>query len=96
MELGAFTPFLWIIKVRDWVWDILEQETGARMTHSFRRIGGMAKPPTPHFKETTLAIFPEIDHVLMESEKLLLKNRIFLDRTQGSATSPPSAPSPWA
>ena len=37
MELGAFTPFLWCVKVRDWVWDILEQETGARLTHSFGR-----------------------------------------------------------
>ena len=46
MELGAFTPFLWMLKVRDWIWDILEKETGARMTHSFGRIGGMAAPPT--------------------------------------------------
>lgn len=83
MELGAFTPFLWLIKVRDWIWDILEQETGARMTHSFGRIGGMAKPPTPNFKETTLAIFPEVDHAMIETEKLLIRNRIFLDRTQG-------------
>lgn len=82
MELGAFTPFLWLVKVRDWIWDILEQETGARMTHSFGRIGGMAKPPTEGFKETVLGIFPEIDHAMMETEKLLMKNRIFLDRTQ--------------
>ncbi len=82
MELGAFTPFLWLIKVRDWVWDILEQETGARLTHSFGRIGGMAKPPTDGFRESTLAIFDEIDHAMMESEALLMKNRIFLDRTQ--------------
>lgn len=83
MELGAFTPFLWLIKVRDWVWDILEQETGARLTHSFGRIGGMAAPPTDGFKESTLAIFDEIDHAMLESEALLMKNRIFLDRTQG-------------
>ncbi len=83
MELGAFTPFLWLIKVRDWIWDILEQETGARLTHSFGRIGGMAAPPTDGFKESTLAIFEEIDHAMMESEALLMKNRIFLDRTQG-------------
>ncbi|MDQ3030931.1 MAG: NADH-quinone oxidoreductase subunit D [Myxococcota bacterium] len=82
MELGAFTPFLWCIKVRDWIWDILEQETGARMTHSFGRIGGMAAPPTEHLKETVNAILPEIDTVMLETESLLLKNRIFLDRTQ--------------
>ena len=50
MELGAFTPFLWFIKAREMIWDILEEETGARLTHSFGRIGGMAKPPTADFK----------------------------------------------
>lgn len=83
MELGAFTPFLWILKVRDWIWDILEKETGARMTHSFGRIGGMAAPPTASFKEDTRAILPEVRKVLGEAETMLLHNRIFLDRMQG-------------
>ncbi len=83
MELGAFTPFLWLIKVRDWIWDILEEETGARMTHSFGRIGGMAKDPTPHLKNRIRAIIPEVHRVLDESEQLLMRNRIFMDRTQG-------------
>lgn len=82
MELGAFTPFLWLIKVRDWIWDILEQETGARLTHSFGRVGGMAAEPTAGFKESVLGVFDEIDLAMMESEALLMKNRIFLDRTQ--------------
>lgn len=83
MELGAFTPFLWILKVRDWVWDILEKETGARMTHSFGRIGGMAAPPTASFKEDVRAILPEVRKVVGEAETMLLHNRIFLDRMQG-------------
>jgi NADH-quinone oxidoreductase subunit D len=83
MELGAFTPFLWCIKVRDWIWDILEQETGARMTHSFGRIGGMAKPPTDKLKQSVRDILPQIDKVLGETEATLVRNRIFLDRLQG-------------
>lgn len=90
MELGAFTPFLWLIKVRDWIYDILEQETGARLTHSFGRIGGMAAPPTSGFKESTLAIFGEIDFAMMETEALLMRNRIFLDRTQGIGSLAPA------
>jgi NADH-quinone oxidoreductase subunit D len=82
MELGAFTPFLWMIKVRDWCWDILERETGARMTHSFGRIGGMAKPPTDTLKQDIRDIIPEVERVLHESEALLVRNRIFLDRMQ--------------
>jgi NADH-quinone oxidoreductase subunit D len=84
MELGAFTPFLWCIKVRDYVWDILEQETGARLTHSFGRIGGMAKPSRPSTSRPhILACIPQVEESIAETEALLLKNRIFLDRTQG-------------
>ncbi len=83
MELGAFTPFLWLLKVRDWVWDILERETGARMTHSFGRIGGMAAPPTATFKDDVRHVIPEIFKVVKETETMLLRNRIFLDRMQG-------------
>jgi NADH-quinone oxidoreductase subunit D len=83
MELGAFTPVLWLLKVRDWVWDILERETGARMTHSFGRIGGMAAPPTTNFKDDVLRVIPEVHKVVKETEIMLLRNRIFLDRMQG-------------
>ena len=60
MELGAFTPFLWMIKAREMIWDILEEETGARLTHSFGRIGGMATPPTADFKENARAVAKHI------------------------------------
>jgi NADH-quinone oxidoreductase subunit D len=83
MELGAFTPFLWLLKVRDWIWDLLEKETGARMTHSFGRIGGMAAPPTPTLKEDLAALLPEVRKVVKEAEIMLIRNRIFLDRMQG-------------
>lgn len=83
MELGAFTPFLWLLKVRDWVWDVLERETGARMTHSFGRIGGMAAPPTTNFKDDVRQLIPEVHKVVKEAEIMLLRNRIFLDRMQG-------------
>lgn len=83
MELGAFTPFLWLLKVRDWIWDILEQESGARMTHSFGRIGGMAKPPTADFIDSVRHMLPQIRKVVGETETMLLHNRIFLDRMQG-------------
>lgn len=82
MELGAFTPFLWMLKVREWIWDILEKETGARMTHSFGRVGGMAKEPTPDLAEDIRSVIPEIHKVLAEAESLLVRNRIFIDRTK--------------
>ena len=83
MELGAFTPFLWFLKAREMVWDILEEETGARLTHSFGRIGGMAAPPTSGFKEMVRLAIPRILAIVEEGEKMLLKNRIFIDRLEG-------------
>ncbi|MGB0679503.1 MAG: NADH-quinone oxidoreductase subunit D [Polyangiales bacterium] len=82
MELGAFTPLLWLMKVREWVWDVLEKETGARVTHSFGRVGGMAQPPTDSFVEDVTAVLPQVEKVVHEVETMLLRNRIFLDRTQ--------------
>ena len=37
MELGAFTPVLWFLKAREILYDLLEEETGARLTQSFGR-----------------------------------------------------------
>jgi NADH-quinone oxidoreductase subunit D len=82
MELGAFTPFLWFVKAREMVWDILEEETGARLTHSFGRVGGMAQPPSPDFKAMCAAAMTRILQLVEEGEKMLLKNRIFIDRLQ--------------
>lgn len=83
MELGAFTPFLWMVKARDMIWDVMEEETGARLTHSFGRVGGMAKPPTEGFKEHARAVVGQVLKIVEESEGLLLGNRIFLDRMEG-------------
>jgi NADH-quinone oxidoreductase subunit D len=86
MELGAFTPFLWFVKAREMVWDILEEETGARLTHSFGRVGGMAKPPTADFKGLCRAALPKILGLVQEGEKMLLRNRIFIDRLENVGT----------
>jgi NADH-quinone oxidoreductase subunit D len=90
MELGAFTPFLWFLKAREMIYDILEEETGARLTHSFGRIGGVASPPTAGLKDLCRGSLPRIVQLVGEGEKLLLKNRIFLDRVQGVGTISPA------
>jgi NADH-quinone oxidoreductase subunit D len=82
MELGAFTPFLWMIKGREMIWDLMEEETGARLTHSFGRVGGMAQPPTENFKAHAEAVTAHLLEIIGEVEKLLLGNRIFLDRLE--------------
>ncbi len=83
MELGAFTPYLWLVRARDMIWDVFEEECGARGTHSFGRGGGMAHPPTAEFAAHAAAVVPFVLRVVDEVARLLLGNRIFLDRLQG-------------
>ena len=80
MELGSFTPFLYFTKARELLFDIFEEETGARITHSFGRVGGMAGPPTPDFKPMVRAGLGPVLSLVAECERLLLKNRIFIER----------------
>ncbi len=82
MEQGALTPFWWLLKGRELIWDILEQETGARVMHSFARIGGMAKPPTPELKQSVRDVLPALQKIVADTEKLLVRNRIFIERNQ--------------
>lgn len=92
MELGAFTPMLWMMKARDMIYDVMEEETGARITHSFGRVGGMAFPPTDGLKAHVNAVAPQVLHILDEADRLLDHNRIFLDRLEGiGAISPGDA-----
>src|SRR5262249_4212049 len=41
MEVGAFTVFLYMIKAREFLWEVVEQVTGARLTISYGRVGGV-------------------------------------------------------
>ncbi len=85
MEVGAFTPFLWMIKCREWYWEILEELTGARLTHSYVRIGGVAQDLTADFHERLLTTMKRVDESVAETERLIVKNRIFRDRMDGIA-----------
>jgi NADH-quinone oxidoreductase subunit D len=83
MELGAFTPFLWLMKARDMIYDLMEEETGQRIMGNAMRIGGMAYPPSPSFKENARAVLDYGLRTVEEVERLLYGNRIFLDRLEG-------------
>ncbi|MDY0000158.1 MAG: NADH-quinone oxidoreductase subunit D [Polyangia bacterium] len=83
MELGAMTVFLYCIRARDRIYDRLEELTGARVTHAYCRIGGVKEDTPEGWAERVLGDFDEIRGALDDVERLLLKNRIFMDRTQG-------------
>src|SRR5690242_3733808 len=84
MELGAFTVFLYMIKAREYLWEIVEKVTGARMTVSYCRVGGVKADLPNDFGESCRKAFAETRKVLAESDGLLTRNRIFVDRMSGT------------
>ena len=82
MELGAFTVFLYMIKAREWLWELIEAVTGARLTISYGRIGGVKADLPEGFAERTRRAIEDVRRVLLECDTLLTRNRIFVDRMQ--------------
>jgi len=83
MELGAFTVFLYMIKAREYLWELVEAVTGARLTISYGRVGGVKADLPEGFAERTRQAFKETREVLDEVHRLLTGNRIFMDRMVG-------------
>jgi NADH-quinone oxidoreductase subunit D len=84
MELGAFTVFLWMIKARENLWELVEMVTGARLTVSYCRVGGVKADLPADFSEPCRKAFEETRQVIAESHGLLTRNRIFVDRMSGT------------
>src|SRR5918994_6435427 len=83
MELGAFTVFLYMIKAREFLWELVEAVTGARLTISYGRVGGVKADLPDGFAATVRAAFAETRDVLAQVHRLLTGNRIFMDRMVG-------------
>lgn len=83
MELGAFTPFLYFLKAREWFFRLLEELSGARLTYSYVRIGGVVSDLTPDFCPKLEDLLVKLDGVMLEVEGMLNNNRIFRDRMEG-------------
>jgi NADH-quinone oxidoreductase subunit D len=92
MELGAFTVFLYMIKAREFLWELVEEVTGARLTISYGRVGGVKADLPAGFDLKVKKAFAEVRQVLEETHTLVTGNRIFMDRMVGvgAMTAPDS------
>ncbi len=95
LELGAMTAFLYAIEARELVWDLIEDVTGARLTVSYGRIGGV-KDDLPHgFADSWKFVRGRILELHEEVDKLCARNRIFMDRMMGTGVITPEAALTW-
>ncbi len=84
LELGAMTVFLYGVEARDLIWDRLTEICGARLTSNYVRVGGVARDAPEGWTEKTLATLDRVAELRATIEALLTRNRIFMDRTQGT------------
>ena len=79
-ELGAITVGFYMIEAREMITRIIENLTGARLTVTYVRIGGLKHDLPQDFAERVAATFTTIRRLLNDCDSLLSRNRIFLDR----------------
>lgn len=81
VDSGAMTGFLYVFQWREFIYEIYEELCGARLTTNIGRIGGMERDFTPKAWEKIQYFLKHFPDGLKEFEKLLVRNRIFMDRT---------------
>lgn len=80
MELGAMTAFLYLMKGREYLYEIVEQVTGARLTVSYGRIGGVKADLPDGFAGNLRQALADTEKEMRDVDRLLTRNRIWVDR----------------
>jgi NADH-quinone oxidoreductase subunit D len=83
LDTGAFTHFIYAFNPRELINDIFEALCGARFTNSYTRVGGLMHDASPKAIEMIRAFLRKIPKVFSDMDRLLYRNRIFIDRTRG-------------
>jgi NADH-quinone oxidoreductase subunit D len=82
MELGAMTPFLYLVMIRDYMYEHLAALTGARVTYTYGRIGGLARDLPEGWLTRLAEILDQYQDFIGRVHGLMDRNRIFIDRTR--------------
>jgi NADH-quinone oxidoreductase subunit D len=83
LDMGAATVFFHTFRDREWHYDLVEDLTGARLTTSYTRVGGVLADATPEWLAKLGEFASAMPGRIREYEALLTKNTIWLKRTQG-------------
>jgi NADH-quinone oxidoreductase subunit D len=81
LDLGAYAPFLFSFREREYILDLFEQLCGARLTLSYINVGGVTWDLPPGFLDKLTEFLDYFEPKLLEYENLLTKNHIFVKRT---------------
>ncbi|MBA2291855.1 MAG: NADH-quinone oxidoreductase subunit D [Gemmatimonadales bacterium] len=83
IDLGAMTPFLWMFEQRERVYNLQEAWTGARLTTSMTRVGGLMADIPDGWEKGLREFLREFPRTLREVDTMFSRNGIWVGRTQG-------------
>jgi len=85
LDMGAFTPFLYMFREREEALSLLNEVTGGRLLYHYIRYGGVTRDVTDEWRRKVIAWCDRVEAHLDEYNNLLTYNHIFLNRTCGVA-----------
>lgn len=88
MDIGAFTPFFWIMRDREHILRLLEWASGARLLYNYIWIGGLYYDLPVGFEQRCREFIRYFKPKLAELELVLIQNKIFIDRTANVGVLP--------
>lgn len=88
MDIGAFTPFFWLMRDREHLLRLLEWASGARLLYNYIWIGGLFYDLPVGFEDRCREFVTYIGPKLTELQTVLLENKIFVGRTAGVGVLP--------
>jgi NADH-quinone oxidoreductase subunit D len=88
LELGAMTPIFYAFREREMIQDLMEAATGARLHHSFCRVGGLKDDLPRGFLQRSHEVLKHTRAAVKEYETLIMGNEIIFKRTRGIGVLP--------
>ena len=91
LDIGAYTPFLWLMRDREDIQRMLEWLSGARMLYNYVWVGGLFYDLPIGFEEKLQELIPVIKNTIKEVKQVVEDNSIFIKRTAGVGVLPLNA-----
>ncbi|MDX2469834.1 MAG: NADH-quinone oxidoreductase subunit D [SAR324 cluster bacterium] len=88
MDIGAFTPFIQLLAEREYINDLLEMLSGARLTYNYICIGGVMHDAPPGWIDKCEEFVDHFDLAMEQMNRLVTYNRIFINRMANLAVIP--------
>ncbi len=88
MDIGAFTPFLYCFRDREYILDIFERTCGARLLYNYMWVGGLSHDIYDGFLRDVADFIKKFRPTVVEVNNLLNYNKIFVERTANVGVLP--------